>query len=401
MDLSFRKGLQPTANPTNACPECSADLASVPYPGFPALTIRACTACNGVLLRDGDLAKLAHHLGGTSDLADDAQSEPPVVSAPASHSLFDTPDLTDTADMPVVEGRALPDFKHADGFFDKLGLGWAFIKNAYAFAWQHKRLMLPIVYGGALSLVFWLLNAAVFFAVVGGDVASIKPFVDAHKEILAAWSLAVVFAQMVVHYGSMGMCVNMIDAQLKGLSPTLSTAFQDVLKNIGGIVALAIVGTIVELITSGRNRRRRSLAYDMLAGVLDSFWTVASFLLLPVIMVEDVGLAAGLRRATTIHKSNLLQIAVGEVGINTIQGVLGFAIGAVLFGLGAALVPFGTAGIVVVALIAIVVLVALGAFNIFVKATYYTCLYLWASQIEKAAPENVIVPGPLADTLAI
>jgi hypothetical protein len=52
----------------------------------------------------------------------------------------------------------------------------------------------------------------------------------------------------------------------------------------------------------------------------------------------------------------------------------------------------------------VIVLVAggtlLGVVNSFARATYYTCLYLWAAELERDGdPARVLVPAPLASVL--
>ena len=425
VDQFFRPGLQPAISPqrTNLCPVCRVSLNQTQYPGIADMTIRACGTCKGIALRDGELSRVAAHVGGTSPSPQPRASQPHEAALAAIASTHAAPssavsaspvartapgsldDPTSTAHLPVVKGITLPSVTHSWGFFDRLARGWAFIKSAYSLAWNNKSMMAPILFGGLAGLLFLGINAGLFIAVAGTDHHEIESWFREHGVIAALWGFVVLFGQQVIRYGAMGMCVNMVDAYFKGLEPRLGTAWKDVGKNLGGIIALAFVGTIMEILISNlRDRRRRGMGGVLASAagsLIESFWTVASYLLVPVIIVEDTGLGDGISRATRLHKGNLLQIAVGEVGINIVQGFLGFFVTLMIVALGFGLVPLGAGGVIAAVIFAVVLLALLSTVNAFTKATYYTALYLWTVDVERAGVgEPTLVPGPLAHALA-
>lgn len=394
---------------SGACPKDGAGLRPFEWPRFPGLKLDSCPTCRGVWFDSGELKALANTAAPAATRT--APAPAPVWGAGAIEAQADgglrTADPTSTAGLPVVRGIALRSMHVETGFFGSLSRGWRFVSGAYALAFQQTSLLLPIVYGTLTGLVLSLGMLGMLFLYWSSTGGAASPDVEAwaktHQPVLvvagSAWALGSHF----LSYFFMGMTVSMVDAWLKGREPKIGIAFRDSLKNVGGILALAVVDTLVNVLTSALrgNRRRRNLIGSMIADAIQAAWTVLSFLLLPVIMIEDIGLLPALSRVRDIHSRNLMQIAVGEVGIRMVTGLMGLAFAGVLF-LGAlVLFPLGKMGIVPWVLALVVGITILGVLNTFARATYYTCLYLWAVEIERAPdPGRVLVPGPLASVLS-
>jgi hypothetical protein len=153
----------------------------------------------------------------------------------------------------------------------------------------------------------------------------------------------------------------------------------------------------------------------MLAGLIDTVWTEAAFLLLPAMVIEDVNLKAALQRVGTIIKNNLLLVGISTVGVRAVNGLIGFLLGltgiGLGFGIGYGIITVTGVGstIGLVGGIGLGVLVA-GLFIMiatvitsYTATAYHTCLYLWARDVEKAqaagSQAQVQAPAPLAAVL--
>jgi hypothetical protein len=132
-------------------------------------------------------------------------------------------------------------------------------------------------------------------------------------------------------------------------------------------------------------------------------------------VIEDINLRDGLKRATQITKDNLLLIGISTVGVKAVTGLIGFLLGLIGAGLGLA-VGFGLISLFGTGVTSLVIGIGLGAliFMLFVMVAtvigsytataYHTCLYLWARDVERArqtGPQAVPVsaPAPLAAVL--
>jgi len=380
-----------------------------------------CKLC-GMQTREGDACEWCHqpleavqpHLLLSPDsrpgVPPAAASEPPRVPAHASVPSG-TSDPTATMGLPVLRGQVMQQYHRSTGFFDSLSRGWLFIQSAYSLAFQKKVLLLPVLYGGIASFIY---SAAILAVALLTWHAAGRPTGDALKQwsemnraLLSILSVAILFGSMSIGYFFMGMTVNMIDAYLKGREPNVRVAWRDAMKNIGAICALAVVGTLVELVLSAIKRRSREagglggMVTAGIASAIETAWTVLSFLLMPVIIIEDTTLRNALARVRDIHRRNLLQIGVGEVGLRIVVSVIGMLFVLALFGLGRLLLPAGVPGIAFFAVIGVTGLAIINLLNAFARASYYTCLYLWAVEVEHApVASRALVPQPLAAALA-
>ena len=107
-----------------------------------------------------------------------------------------------------------------------------------------------------------------------------------------------------------------------------------------------------------------------------------------------------LSRVRKLHKGNLMLVAVGDVGVRFITAAIGFLVILMIM----CVVYFsittigGTAGVVIAITAGGTMLALFVAFSTFVRMAYYTCLYLWAKQVE-AEGQEAPAPLPLARAL--
>src|SRR3972149_1708034 len=129
-------------------------------------------------------------------------------------------------------------------------------------------------------------------------------------------------------------------------------------------------------------------------------------------IIEDLDLGKGLKRATYMIKNNLLLVAVSEVGVSGIVGLMTFLLvfAAIVLGLVIAvgLAGLGSVGLVVGIILAVLIggaVIALAtAAGSYITTAYHTCLFLWARDVEKAQAgqreaRSVAAPAPLAAVL--
>jgi hypothetical protein len=131
-------------------------------------------------------------------------------------------------------------------------------------------------------------------------------------------------------------------------------------------------------------------------------------------VIEDINLKDALKRAGNIIKNNLLLVGISTVGVKTVNGLIGFLLGALGIGLGFG-VGFGiititntstfglVSGIGLGVIIASIFIMVATVVTSYTATAYHTCLYLWARDVEKArasgSSAQVLAPGPLAAVL--
>lgn len=275
------------------------------------------------------------------------------------------------------------------GFFASISKGWSFVRAAFAMARENKRLLAPSLYQVLISIAYFVAWVAALIAI------------DPHWSdgTWTAVGAIATFGSFLIFYFFCGITVNMVDVHLKGGTPSVAEGARDAAKNFIAIVFLASVSTIVDLLVNSM-RRDRNILGRIIAGIVDAVWTTVTFLLLPTIIIEDAGFTEALRRVRALHKGNLLLIGVGEVGVRAVTSLIGLVWFLLTFGV--LYLDFttlhGTAALVVAFVVGGGMLAVFAAFATYLRMAYYTCLYLWAADVEK---QGASAPAPLPLAIAL
>ena len=276
------------------------------------------------------------------------------------------------------------------GFFDSLGKGWEFVKAAFRMAGENKKLLAPSLYAVLIQIVYWV-------AWVMALVAASPHWSN------GMWSFVgfmAILGSFTIFYFFCGVTVNMIDVHLRGGRPSMRAGLADSGKNFIAIFFLSIISTIVDIFVSAA-RDEESIVGRIIAGIVESIWTTLTCLLLPCIIIEDAGFGQAMKRVRALHKGHLLLIGVGEVGIRGITNLIGFLWFGLIFVLELYVIPpmfSGTTHFVVAVTVGGTMFSLFVAFSTYLRMAYYTCLYQWASAVEKEG-QNAPAPLPLAIAL--
>lgn len=295
--------------------------------------------------------------------------------------------------------------------------GWSFLKQAWSMALQDKDLIKPSIYalivGSIISVIgaIPIIVAAIFLGEAGRF----------GQLILAVMGAFLVFVNFVVSYVFSGMTVYLIYEYLTQGNGKMSTAWSIVRRDFFDLAALAAASTVVNVLKNAARRNRQrggGLAAGLLssaAGLLEVLWTEVSYLILPAMVIEDIGLVDGAKRVAQIVRDNLLLVGISTVGVRAVTGLIGFglsAAGAALgFGIGYGIIAIlGTGPLGLVLGIGLGVLIFLtftmvaSVISTYTSTAYHTCLYLWAREVEKAQtaglPVQITAPAPLAAVLS-
>ncbi len=298
---------------------------------------------------------------------------------------------------------------------ESLSRGWSFLKQAWQMAFKYKDLIKPSIYAIVVGIVVTLIGIVPLAGswIIFGESGLLG------RAIVVVIGAVLVFIHYVVSYVFSGMTVYLIFGYLAEGDGRMDKAWTRVQAEFWNIVALAAASTAVNVFARQMQRRRsRQSAAGMvggaIAGLVETVWTEASYLILPAMMIEDANLATGVKRAAHIAKSNLLLIGVSTVGVRWITGLISFVLGAFGLALGFAL-GFGIVSVANATTAGFVIGIALGgliflAFALvasvissYTMTAYNTCLFLWARDVEKAQaqgqPIQVPAPAPLAAAL--
>ncbi len=383
VENSFRKGEQPPIRPqaTNLCPNCRKPLTPFRHPKIPSIALDSCPQCRGVWADEGELAEI-HRL----------------LQPAQSPSLNEDP--TVTKDLPIVRGYHLPEIRRASDLFDQILRGLTFISSAFWLLRENPRFLVPILLHMATSFVLFVLLALGIWATSGFATGDELNRWLGREQVLPIAAAAVVvwyLATVVLGFFFTGAVVSMVDAYLKGRPTNLSIALKDAFKNADGLLALAFINILVGWLAS-MTRSREGLSW--LGRTIQTIVEVITYLVLPIIIIEDTGLVPAIKRGIELYRRHLLPIAAGEIGVGIVSGILSLVTVIGVTTVVVLLVPFGILSLIIGGLLLVVFAAALWAVNAYMTTAYHTCLYLWAVEYERAvAPEQVTVPAPLAAAL--
>ena len=290
--------------------------------------------------------------------------------------------------------------------------GWAFLKQAWQMVLADKDLIKPSIItlfvGFIVSIIFIFPMAAAGF-LLGGDAFVLG------RIILFVMGTLLVFSQFSITYLFSSMTIYLIYGYLAEGDGRMDKAWDVVKRDWLDILSLSAASTFVNIIKGMIKGKGKSGGRNLLAGLLDTAWTEAAFLILPAMVIEDINLKDGLKRAGAIIKNNLLLVGISTVGVKAVTSLIGFLLGgtgiALGFGIGLGIVSvagpastFGwisaiSLGVIVASIFIMVATVATS----YTSTAYHTCLYLWARDVEAAqvsgSTATIAPPAPLANVL--
>ncbi len=290
--------------------------------------------------------------------------------------------------------------------------GWAFLKQAWQMVLADKDLIKPSIitlFVGFIVSILFIIPMAAAGLLLGGDAFILG------RVILFVMGTLLVFTQFSITYLFSSMTIYLIYGYLSEGDGRMDKAWAVVKRDWLDILSLSAASTFVNIIKGIIKGKGKSGGRNLLAGLLDTAWTEAAFLILPAMVIENMNLKDGLKRAGTIIKNNLLLVGISTVGVKAVTGLIGFLLGgtgiALGFGIGLGIVsvagPASTfgwiAGISLGVIVASVFIMVATVASSYTSTAYHTCLYLWARDVESAQASGstaaIAPPAPLAAVL--
>ena len=291
--------------------------------------------------------------------------------------------------------------------------GWSFLREAWQMAFKDRDLIKPSIY----SLFVGLIVSVIFLIPIIGSAFIFGDSSVVGRVVMFVFGALLVFAQYSVGYIFSAMTIYLVYGYLAEGDGVMSKAWDVVRREWLNILSLAAASTAVNLLKSAIRGKGRSGGRNMLAGLVDTVWTEAAFLILPAMVIENINLKNALQRAGHIIKNNLLLVGISTVGVRAVNGLIGFLLGAVGIALGfgaglgiisltssSTLATFGlVSGIGLGVILAGIFIMAATVVTSYTNTAYHTCLYLWARDVEKAqasgSSAQIQAPAPLAAVL--
>lgn len=168
--------------------------------------------------------------------------------------------------------------------------------------------------------------------------------------------------------------VSAANDRMNGQDPTLKTAVAGASLHLGSIFGWAVVTATVSIILRAIEERAGFVG-RIVTGFAGAAWSLVTFLVIPVMVIEGIGVVDGVKRAGTLFKQTWGEQVAANVGFGLLGFVaaipgIGLIVGAAALGGG-----FLAAGIVIGVLWLGTVAVVMSALN----GIFQTALYRYAA----------------------
>jgi hypothetical protein len=168
--------------------------------------------------------------------------------------------------------------------------------------------------------------------------------------------------------------------RLRGGDPTISDGLKVANSKLSKILGYAAISATVGVILSAI-RNQDNLIGKILAGVLNFAWSVVTFLVVPVLVVEDIGPIDAIKRSGALLKRTWGEQIVANGGIGVVFGLIAFlaalVLGGPLFWLG---IATSSMALIITAIVIIILIVALiSVFGAALNGVFQAALYNYAN----------------------
>lgn len=254
--------------------------------------------------------------------------------------------------------------------FDSIGRSWELAKGSFRVLRSDKELLIfPLL--SFIALVIVSISFFLPFMWVGGITSA-----ENGETNIASYVVAFVFyvVSYTVTFFFQTALVGAAMIRLDGGDPTLGDGLRIAFARLPKIIVYAVIAATVGMILRWISERA-GIVGQIVGGILGFAWSVATFLVVPVLVVENVGPFEAIKRSTGYLKRTWGEQLIGNVGIGLVFGLLImlviFAGGALLFFLFQASVTLGLIGVVaLILLIGVLALIGSALGGIFTASVY-------------------------------
>ncbi|MDQ3937619.1 MAG: DUF6159 family protein [Chloroflexota bacterium] len=254
--------------------------------------------------------------------------------------------------------------------FERFARSIQLVKASVAVLRSDRQLLLfPLIAFGAMAVV--TATFAVPFLLSGAYERTVEGTLDPLAVGLAALFYVVSYT-VIFFFNSALVGAAMI--RLDGGNPTIRDGFRIASSRLPAIVGYAIIAATVGMVMRWI-AERGGIIGQLVAGFAGFAWNIATFLVVPILVVEGVGPIEAVKRSSGLLRKTWGEQIVGNVGISVIFGLLALGIGVVGVVLTVALAsiaaPLAILGIgLTVLAVAAVALVGAAVSGIFTASVY-------------------------------
>jgi len=265
---------------------------------------------------------------------------------------------------------------------NRLSNSWELVKASAAVLRADKELVIfPIISTiGVLlvtvSFILPMIFAGVLDSLISGEIGNINviSFIIAFLFYLAQY-FVIIFANAALVSAAM--------IRLRGGDPTVGDGFRIAFDHFGSIFGYALIASTVGIILNSLARRSNTLG-RIAVSLIGLAWNLATFLVVPVLVAEEVGPFEAVKRSAQLLKRTWGEQIVGNLSIGGVFGLLTFAVIVLIVAPSIYLMATinNPAILVVMAILLVASLVLIGLVNSTLSGIYAAAVYRFAAEGE-------------------
>lgn len=211
-------------------------------------------------------------------------------------------------------------YKKGTAMFDRLSRSWTLVKASASVLKQDKELLLfPLISMGALILVVASFALPVFGL---GMLDSVSGGGDERVSVgLYAVAFLFYFSQYFVIFFFNAALVGAAMIRLDGGDPTFRDGLRIATSKLGAIAGYALVAATVGMILRAIQERVGFIG-RIIVGLLGASWTIATYLVVPVLVARDVGPIDAVKESTALLRKTWGENVIGQVGLAAAFGFI-------------------------------------------------------------------------------
>jgi hypothetical protein len=261
--------------------------------------------------------------------------------------------------------------------FEKFSRSWELVKASAGVLRSDKELMLFPLISGAATLVVMATFLIPVFALrifeqgigVGGVVLGFL-FYFCQYSVIIFFNCALVGAAMI---------------RLDGGDPSLRDGFDAARSRLPSILGYAAIAATVGVFLQALKNKENNFIVRLIGSGLGAAWTLATFLVVPVLVSRDIGPIDALKESVALLRRTWGENAIGNVGIGAAFGLITFLF--LLVGAGLTFAAYQVSlplaiGIGVLFLLGVLLL---GIYQAALSGVYSAALYRYAVSHEAPA----------------
>jgi hypothetical protein len=262
--------------------------------------------------------------------------------------------------------------------FQRLSRSWTLVKASAAVLRQDTQLLVfPMISLGALAAVL------VAFALPVIGLGLLDSLSDGRNQAVSVGVYVVAFlfyfSQYFVIFFFNAALVGAAMIRLDGGTPTLNDGLRIATSRIGAIAGYALLAATVGMVLRAIQERVGFIG-RIVAALLGAGWTIATFMVVPVLVVQNVGPIEAVKQSAAVVKKTWGENLIGQGGLGIAFGFIVFAV--IIAGIALVVLSFASHnGYVIVAalLVALLAVGITGLVHSALSGIYSAALYRYAT----------------------